>query len=234
MAYATEDQHLQLIALIATATNRREWDKEKFQGRISNPEAFKRDFALWINSYEPVTSEAKLAEVKTITPPLPLPIDRIHPFNPATFIGQGWSVWKGLANGDGLTGGEEQDGRSLGITELDASKLTKEGNFLTGLEGNESVVTGEKKLARLMVKAIQADAKIAEALYKEDGQKTLRFLHDTLGVTWMEFLGTVLRSPTCLRCALYLCRDDGGGWGWHHVWLGHVRGSGPPALGFAS
>ncbi|TAK57792.1 hypothetical protein EPO17_01015 [Patescibacteria group bacterium] len=192
---------------------------------------FLRKQTCWASKPKADKAKAKTAK---ITPPPPLVIDRTHPFDPSTFIGQGWTIWKGEASGNGLSGEEEQDKRSLIITELDASKLTKEGNFLTGLEGNESVIVGEKKLARLIVKAIQADAKIAEALYKEEGQKTLRFLYDTLGVTWMEFLGTVLRGPGGGRFALCLCRLGSGGWGWCCDWLDSGRDAGNPALGLAS
>jgi len=185
-----------------------------------------------------IRGEAEIKEVvrkKSAPPaiPAPLAIDRTTPFNPETFIGRGWKIWRGPKNGDGLIGEEEQDKRSLALTQFDPTKITK-ANFQTGLKAGEVVITGEVKLARVMLGMIQADAKIAEALYKEDGQKTLRYLFDILGVTWLEFLGTILRAPDGCRYVLYLYRDDSGEWDWVCDWLGGVRGASHPALGFAS
>lgn len=46
-------------------------------------------------------------------------IDRSIPFNPAKFIGAGWTIWRGPADGDGLSGEEDHDERSLAIMEID-------------------------------------------------------------------------------------------------------------------
>jgi hypothetical protein len=50
----------------------------------------------------------------------------------------------------------------------------------------------------------------------------------------MEFLGTILRGPDGRRCALYLFRSVGGGWGWRYRWLDDDRVAARPALGLAS
>jgi len=158
-----------------------------------------------------------------------LKIDRTNPFDPAKFIGEGWSIWRGDKKGDGLKGEEEQDKRSLAITELDPTKLITQ----TGLNEGESVIVGEEKLARLLLKAIQLDAKIGQTLYEEDGQTTLKWLHKALNVTWIEFLGTTLRDSLGHRCALYLSRRDGGSWDWNANWLDDYRYADRPALGVA-
>jgi hypothetical protein len=124
--------------------------------------------------------------------PSTLNIDRTNPFDPAKFIGEGWSIWRGPKDksdpkySKGLEGDEEQDRRSLAITEIDPAKLL----IQTGLKDKETTIVGEEKRARLLLESIQADAKIGEALYKEEGQATLKWLHKTLNVTWLEFLGT--------------------------------------------
>lgn len=158
-----------------------------------------------------------------------LKIDRTNPFDPAKFIGEGWSIWRGPKKGKGLEGDEEQDSRSLAITELDPTKLIAQ----TGLNEDETTVTGEEKRARLLLKAIQADAKIGQTLYEEEGQTTLKWLHKTLNLTWIEFLGTTLRDSNGNRSALYLYRDVGGSWGWDYDWLDSYRYAGAPALGVA-
>lgn len=104
-------------------------------------------------------------EYKNLYPEIPvlkIKIDRNQPFNPEKFIGQGWTFWKGPANGDGLSGEVEQDARSLAISEIDCSRFI----IQTGLEKGETVITGEVKRARLILQAIQADAKIAQTLYE--------------------------------------------------------------------
>lgn len=164
-----------------------------------------------------------------VSKPSILKIDRTNPFDPAKFIGEGWSIWRGPKDGKGLEGDEEQDSRSLAITELDPTKLFAQ----TGLNEDETTVTGEEKRARLMLKAIQADAKIARVLYEEEGQTTLKWLHKTLNLTWIEFLGTTLRGPGGGRDALCLCRGDDGSWDWGYYWLGFDRGASDPAVGFA-
>ena len=87
-----------------------------------------------------------------------IPIDRTVPFNPAEFIGAGWSVWKGPAEGTGLEGEEGQDARSLALTMLDVTRLRLE----TTLKGEETSIIGEEKLKRLtaMTDAIRLDAGI--------------------------------------------------------------------------
>jgi hypothetical protein len=164
-----------------------------------------------------------------VSKPSILKIDRTNPFDPAKFIGEGWSIWRGPKDGKGLEGDEEQDSRSLAITELDPTKLFAQ----TGLNEDETTVTGEEKRARLMLKAIQADAKIARVLYEEEGQTTLKWLHKTLNLTWIEFLGTTLRSPGGRRNALYLYRDGDGSWSWGCYWLDYNRHASYPAVGFA-
>jgi len=65
-------------------------------------------------------------------------INRSKPFNPAEFIGAGWSVWRGPANGNGLEGEEERDPRSAMLTELDIGQV----QLVTCLKQNEKVLIG--------------------------------------------------------------------------------------------
>lgn len=231
MAQATEKQHRQFAALFLNAGERSGWDKDKTQLILDLPPA---EFNAWItahiNGYEvPALPEPVKVVVEPPTGPLVLPAT----FNPSTFVGSGWTIWKGPAKGDGLKGDEEQDKRSLALKEVDFRGMTKEANFLTGLEGSETVVTSEVKRARLIAKAIQADARIGQALFEEEGQKTLRWL-DTLGITWFELLGTTLRRSDGRRGALYLDRQGGGSWGWSYSWLDYDRSAYSPALSLAS
>lgn len=143
-------------------------------------------------------------------------IDRNEPFDPATFIGGGWTIWRGAMNGDGLNGSEAQDSASLNLIEIDFSKVL----FTTCLKEGESYITGEEKLSRHAVaNQISLDAKIGQALLEEDGQATLSWLYTTLNITWFELPGTVLRDSPGYRYFLFLGRGDGGRWSWRSGWL---------------
>lgn len=156
-----------------------------------------------------------------------LAINRAKPFNPAAFIASGWSIWRGAVDSDGLKGEEQQDARSLALTEVDFSKARLE----TCLVAGEEVVTGEKRLARLLEKdVIRADANIGVALLNEQGKATLEWLHQTYGVTRFELPGTILRSSRGYRDFLCLSRVGGGRWSWDGRWLGSDRDAGDPAL----
>jgi hypothetical protein len=53
-------------------------------------------------------------------------IDRSRQFNPAMFIGEGWAIWRGLPDGNGLEGDEAQDSRSLALTKVDIGMVRLE------------------------------------------------------------------------------------------------------------
>ena len=145
-----------------------------------------------------------------------LAIDRSKPFNPAEFLGQGFSIWRGPADGGGMEGEGEQDSRSLALQEVDFSKVLLE----TCFEGEETWITGEEKLRRLKASGhIRLDARIGQALYEEEGQRTLRWLHDTHGIRYVDFMGTILRSPDGDRDVLFLYRGDDGGWDRDYYYL---------------
>jgi len=150
---------------------------------------------------------------------LVLLVNRAKPFNPASFIGNGWAIWKGLATGYGLTGDEQQDVRSLALTQVDWNQVL----FRTCLEGEEISITGEEKLKRLQKSGeILLDAAVGEDLwldYKAKGKDSVLEGLRQRGVTYLDFFGTILRDPHGRRYVLYLC-FDGGRWRWDYYWLG--------------
>ncbi len=90
-------------------------------------------------------------------------IDRTQPFNPSTFIGDGWSIWKGPIDGDGLEGEEAQDQRSLALYQLDLSAI----RFRTMLKRGETSITGRERLERLKTSGnICLDAKVFQTLWE--------------------------------------------------------------------
>lgn len=152
--------------------------------------------------------------------PSVLTVDRSKPFDSTRFLGNGSSVWRGPADGNGLEGEEDQDPRSLALTEIDFSGAC----FESGHQEGENVITGEVKLERLkQMPDIRLDAEIGQALLDEEDQATLRFLHRTYGITWMEFAGTVLRRSDGRRYFLYLDRGGDGSWAGRYDWLDSDR-----------
>ncbi|OHA38135.1 MAG: hypothetical protein A3G03_00185 [Candidatus Taylorbacteria bacterium RIFCSPLOWO2_12_FULL_44_15c] len=130
-------------------------------------------------------------------------VDRTTPFNPAEFIGSGWTI-------------DEEDKRSLALTEVDFSKIRLE----TMLKKDEISINGEEKLKRLKKAGhICLNAKVFETLWND---KTLipeswkKKTNDN--TTYIFFDGTILRSPYGNRSVLSL-DWSGGEWHWYYRWL---------------
>ena len=155
-------------------------------------------------------------------------IDRTKPFNPAKFIGNEWTIWKGSADDDGLTGAEEQDEHSLALTEVDISQIRLE----TCLKSDEPYLSGEENLLRLKSTGhIRLDAKVFQTFWENQHLIPELWKEKISGyTTYIFFDGTILRIPDACRYALcfYWC---GGRWRWDCHWLdGHRYVSGPSAV----
>lgn len=135
--------------------------------------------------------------VSVIPPASSISIDRSKPFDPATFLGEGWSIWRGSTDGDGLSSHEDQDERSLALAELDLAKVS----FTTMLRDGETATKGEEKLRRMKASGhIRLDAKVFETFWRSTR---------LIPVEWRKkgtvfFDGTILRSPNGKRHVLYL------------------------------
>lgn len=157
---------------------------------------------------------------------------RLKPFSPQTFIGPDWAIWRGPADGNGLQGDEQQDGRSLALQTVDSSQVIFP-TCLKEAEG-ETRIKGEEKLTRLKTgDLIRLDARFGQALWEEEGYKTLEWLRQKKGIIYLDFMGTELRSPDGLRCVLCLYWDEGA-WFLHFNWLDGVWGSDVPSAVLAS
>ncbi len=148
--------------------------------------------------------------------PTIVPIDRTKPFNPAEFIGAGWTIWKGPKDGNGLSGDKEQDQRSLALTEVDLTDV----RFKTMLTGRETSVKGETKLERLKQAGdVRLDAKVFQTLWENQILIPERWKEQTNGnTTYIFFDGTVLRDSRGSRYVLYLGWSVGA-WYWNVYWL---------------
>ena len=98
-------------------------EEEQREQQQQQREKEQREFV----SRVPQTSPTKVLKNKEKTsspsPTNPLLIDRTQPFNPSTFIREGWSIWKGPIDGNGLKGEEAQDERSLALSEVDRKSV---------------------------------------------------------------------------------------------------------------
>ena len=160
-----------------------------------------------------------------------LTIDRSKPFDPLEFLGRGWTIWRGPADGNGLEGDEEQNARSLAITKIDLSKI----QLVTTLRAGENTVKGEENLRRLReANHTCLDAGIFQTFWNQ--QELIPQLLKELtngGITYVFFKGTTLRTPHGSRCVLgFYFR--GGGWDWVFRWLGHDWSVYDPSVVLAS
>jgi hypothetical protein len=162
--------------------------------------------------------------------PSKLKIDRSQPFDPAKFIGEGWTIWKGPLDGNGLEGDEQQDEKSLALTEVDLSHVS----FLTMLRPNEPYMTSIESQKPLKAAGhIHADAMVFKTLW--DNKELIPEIYKRLpngDVRYMYFDGTMLRRSGGRRFILCLYFDDGK-WYWgvydldddlHVVYLSVVLG----------
>lgn len=185
---------------------------------FQNPKEAGEQFTLFLKN----GAHVLVGKIETI------PIDRTTPFNPAEFIGAGWSIWKGPAEGNGLEGEEEQDARSLVLTMLDITRLRLE----TTLKGDETSVVGEGKFKRLQkMTDTRLDAGIFQTFWRNQHLIPERFKAKTNGnITRIYCDGTVLRSPNGSRCVL--CFYWGVGtleWCWDYCGLGSRFGAFDPS-----
>ena len=209
MKETTRGQALEVSARVATQVDWDAIDGDRLQRGVIDltPEEFGRRLtAVFRNDCQLIVGEPKI-----------IPIDRSKPFNPAEFVGAGWTIWRGPANGNGLSGDEEQDARSLALTEIDLSAIV----FKSTLKPGESVVNGEEKLKRLKASGdIRLDAGAFKVLWDNRELLPARFKEKTNDNTTFVYCdGTVLRSPNGNRYVLCFYFSDGA-WHWGCDWLG--------------
>jgi hypothetical protein len=124
-------------------------------------------------------------------------------FNPAKFIGDGWTI-------------EEEDERSLALTQIDLTAIRLE----LMLKPGETSVKGENKLTRLKDTGhIRLDDRWFQFLWENQHMIPASWKELTNGnTTFIYFDGTVLRDPSGDRCALCLFWQSGQ-WYWGCDWL---------------
>ena len=140
-------------------------------------------------------------------------------FSPEGFIGEGWTVWKGPADGNGLEGEENRDKREDDLIVIDWEEQVL---LETHLQGEETSVHGEEKLKRTIASGnIQLGGKAFGSLwedYQANGENSVLEKLHRKGVTHIYFFGLRLRNPSGDRRVLCLW-FDGSEWHWDCRWL---------------
>ncbi len=138
-------------------------------------------------------------------------IDRITPFNPVRFIGDGWSIWRGPADGNGFDGPEQQCAASLALTEVNVAKIT----LKTCLMGEETSVHGEEYLQRLKKSThLILDAKVGQILLQNK-----HLIPEEWKSKSVYLMGTELRGPDGDRGVIFLFLRNRLRWDWSYMWL---------------
>lgn len=140
------------------------------------------------------------------------------PFDPAEFIGEGWAVWRGPIDGNGLVGEEDMDKRSLLLTEIDVASLS----FETCLERGEQRILVEEKLKRLKAATnlVRLGGNVFLGLWRDyeinKRNSVLEYLYRTKKIDYLDFPGFVLRGPDSNRYVPYFTRIDDDKWDWYY------------------
>lgn len=219
-------QALQVAARVATQVNWDDLDGDSLQEKVIDltPEEFGTRFTAFLkNGAQFIVAGAMAILTKT--------------FSPSKFIGNGWTIWKGPVDGDGLSGEEDKDERSLKISRLEATKIV----FNNCLKEGETSVKGEEKIRRLKNEKPELIRLGGNAFlglwedYKANGANSiLEWLYKSKGIRFIDFPGLVLRGPDGFRCILCLCRDDDGQWDWRYYGLVNGWDAGDLSAGCAS
>lgn len=203
-------QALQIAARVATQVNWDELDGDRLQTEVidlTTEEFSKRVTAFLRNGARVIIGEPRIAK-----------IDRTKSFNPAEFIGNGWTI-------------EEQDERSLALAEVDIAAI----RFETMFNDGETRITGEEKLKRLKSAGyVRLDAKVFQTFWENQYLIPERFKEKTNGnTTFVFFDGSVFRSPYGSRSVLFLFWIDSR-WNWRYAWLADDLNANNPSAVLAS
>ena len=153
------------------------------------------------------------------------------PFDPAEFLGKGWQTWKGPVKGNGQSGEEDIDLRTLSLSEIEIAKFL----FETCLR------EGEEKLRRLKEEKpgfIRFGGNVFLGLWLDyqvnKENSVLEWLFRNLKIGSMDFFGQILRHPSAVRQVLVLMRRGNNNWRWDTSWLENASLSNRPSAGCGS
>lgn len=152
-------------------------------------------------------------------------IDSRGVFKPEVFLGEDYSVWRGLADGDGINGKYDRDGRNVFFHAIAFSEICLVGEF----NGKSIAASGEEKLAYLRNQkeiTLGRGAFLALWLDYQEKQKdsVLEWLWKNRQIKYLDFFGVVIRKPVeglgPIRYIPTLKRINENKWEYSLSWLG--------------
>ncbi len=197
-------QSLNLFSVLANNTDWNKLDSETIQRIINDPRQAGQQFTVFLrNGGRIIVGESKAISISR------------GRFNPAKFIGKGWSIVA-----------EETDTRSAALSELDLTKV----ELRTMLKDGETYVSGEENLNRLKASGlVRLDADVFYTLWTNQHLIPESWKEKVKGRTlYIYFDGTVLRNSDGHRFVLYLFWADGV-WDWHVLWLYYTWSDNSPS-----
>lgn len=232
----TFDQAFRLLEIVREKNSSREQLQRVYSSGLlgdvldANLDEFtpeKRDVVRYLLGLKPLREAGPEPAASNV-----LPIDRSKLFNPAEFIGQGWSIWRGPADGDGLEGNEERDQRAAALVKINLAEV----QLVACLKRGERVTTGEKRLNRLKADGrVRLDENAFKAFWENREILPVRFKERMNGnIQFIFFDGVVLRSPLSSRFTLCLCFLGDGSWLWDCILLDSDRDADRPSAVLAS
>lgn len=225
MVKPSTKQVVQTMSVLGNNADFESIEPATLQTVIDDPIESGRQFTLFLKNH----ARLIIGEPKKIL------LDHICPFSPAEFIGQGWTIWLGSADGNGLSGEPDQDLREQTLAEVDFSQALIE----NCLKDGEASIKGEEKLRRLKEAGnTRLGGATFLALWRDyqtnKENSVLEWLYRNRKITYLDFFGLVLRSPNGSRCVLYLYRYEDGEWYWNYGWLAYDWESRHGAAGLAN
>lgn len=226
MKTVSRGQALEVAARVGTQVSWDEIDGDRLQKNVINlsPEEFGKRFTAFLKN----GGRFIIGDPKSVL---------TQSFNPAEFLGKGWATWKGPIDGDGLTGEEDIDPRSLALSEIELARFV----FETCLRADEKSIKGEEKLRRLKEEKpdfIRFGGNVFLALwldYQANKENSiLEWFYRNFKISYLDFFGQILRYPGGDRDVLCLYRYDDGEWHWRYYWLGIAWNADGPSAGCAS
>lgn len=142
-------------------------------------------------------------------------------FDVVSHVEKGWDIWRGPIHGAGLSGEIDHDSRSLRLVEINWAKVT----FKHDLKDGERAITGEEKLRRQKEAGhIRFGGNVFVSLWLDyqinKASSVLECLYQMHGITFLDFLGLILRDAEGNRHVLCLLRSNDQ-WVWEFRWLNH-------------
>lgn len=204
----------QIYSVLAILREHTKWDKVNFEGSAlekaitEDPKGAGERFTAFLqNGCQFVFDKPKPILTK--------------PFEITEFLNAGYSIWRGPADGNGLSGKEDIDSRSLSLVEIDPVDFI----FKTYSDEGEKMIDGKGRIFRSKIDAenINLGGNVFLGLWLDyqvnKKSSVLEFFYQSRGIASIAFPGLILLTPKGKRSILCLFRRLDGEWSWECSWI---------------